>query len=154
MSPSNPGLVLFLYLKVSHSYSICTLERGKDVVLVSGNSGESEYVRMELKMKRRVLGCPPPWLDLCGMTWSHVRKCCLVRSKDDVMEPVSFLITAHSWKWWAAKMTKEKIRGNGDLTKPWTWKMKRWALFEIASPGPTSMPELSDRIGAHTRLYF
>ena len=68
MSPSNPGLVLFLYLKVSPSYSICTLERGKDVVLVSGNSGESEYVRMELKMERRVLGCPPPWLDLCGMT--------------------------------------------------------------------------------------
>ncbi|XP_073664888.1 intraflagellar transport-associated protein isoform X1 [Tursiops truncatus] len=53
--------------------------------------------------------------------------------KEDLLHPRKLLQMtggpggiACFWKWWAAeaKMTKEKIRGTGDLTKPWIWKMK------------------------------
>ena len=189
----------------SLQFDVCfKIERGKDIVLVSLNSGESEWGGRSLCVKRFWHAYPPGW-NFGGWIdhiWGNsvflkcIKNiffwlCCMAcgilvprlgiepvpprqqhgvlttgppgKSRGNaVLSGLKVMLlnlclssSACSWKWWAAeaKMTKEKIRGTGDLTKPWTWKMKRWALFEIASPGPTSVPELSDRIVAHT-LFF
>lgn len=90
-----------------------------------------------------------------GMNWVHLLKCVLLYLK--VMSGnLCLLSPACSWQWWVvkAKMKEERIRGNWDLTQPCTWEMKRWALFEIASPGPTSVQAFSESLVLHTLSFI
>ena len=70
-----------------------------------------------LEWKPGVLTTRQPWESLGNAVLSELKV---------ILLSLCLSSSAHSWKWWVAetKMTEEEISSNGDLAKPWTWKMK------------------------------